>query len=70
MGYGALSAEFAFIPRSVPGKPPNAPRNVKTSTDRNVLYIEYDQVKEDGGWPILNYNIYIDDGMDGDFTKV
>lgn len=68
MGYGDLSPEFSFIPRSVPGKPLTAPRNVEESTIRTVLYIEYDTVKEDGGAPISDYNIYIDDGLDGSFT--
>jgi hypothetical protein len=67
MGFGTLSEPFSFIPRDVPGKPPTAPRNVKASTDRNTLYIEYDLLKEDGGWPITDYNVYIDDGLDGSF---
>jgi hypothetical protein len=70
MGYGTISDPFWFIPRDVPDKPPTAPRNVKASTDRNTIYIEYDLVKEDGGAPILGYLIYMDDGLDGDFTMV
>ena len=66
MGFGDLSEEFSFIPRDVPGKPPNAPRNVPGSTTRAVVYIEYDRLKEDGGAPISDYNIYIDDGLDSE----
>jgi len=68
MGFGALSEEFSYIPRDVPGKPPTAPRNIDASTNRLKLFIEYDTVKEDGGAPITDYNIYIDDGLDGQFT--
>ena len=68
MGFGQLSSNFSFIPRDVPGKPSTAPRNVKQSKNRYVLYIEYDTVIEDGGSPRLNYNIYIDDGLDGAFS--
>lgn len=67
MGFGDLSDEFSYIPRDVPGRPPNAPRNVKTSTNRLTLYVEFDTVKEDGGSPILDYNLYLDDGLDGSF---
>ena len=42
MGFGALSNNFSYIPRDVPRKPPNAPRNVKSSTNRNILFIDYD----------------------------
>ena len=67
MGFGALSSIFSFIPRNVPNKPPSAPRNVKERTNRLTLFVEYDTVAEDGGAAITDYNIYIDDGLDGTF---
>jgi hypothetical protein len=67
MGYGAWSDSFNFIPRYVPGKPPTPPKDVRLlefepseGTNRNTIYIALDKLKEDGGWPIENYNIYID----------
>lgn len=35
-----------------------------------MIYIEYDALVDgdDGGSAIETYNIYIDDGMDGDFS--
>ena len=67
MGFGSLSQEFSFIPRTVPPKPLKAPTNVAESTSRNVIYVRYDEVIEDGGSQITKYNVYIDDGLDGDF---
>ncbi len=66
MGYGAYSAEFVFVPRTVPAKPKLAPRNRPTLTTRSRIYIEYDAVLEDGGAAISSYNVYIDDGHDSD----
>ena len=66
MGYGEYSSEFVYIPRSVPEKPTNGPRNTE-STTQTVLDIEFDRVIEDGGEEISQYNIYVDDGLDGDF---
>lgn len=68
MGFGAPSLSFSYTPRSVPGQPPTPPRNVLAQTTRNVLFVQYDFVINDGGSAILNYNIYIDDGMGGNFT--
>lgn len=72
MGKGEWSDNFEFIPRYFPSKPPNPPRDVRlklfkpeSGTDRTSIEIEYDRVKEDGGWPILNYNIYIDNCDNG-----
>ena len=72
MGYGTLSSNFIFVPRYLPAKPPTAPRNVVSSTDRTTIYIEYDALVDgdDGGSAIEKYNIYIDDGMDGAFLLV
>ena len=49
MGFGDLSSVFSYIPRSVPNKPKNAPRNVVESTNRLTLFVEFDTVREDGG---------------------
>ena len=68
MGYGIYSSTFTFIPRKVPAKPVTAPRNVTTSTYRNTIYISYDAFAETGGSAIINYNIYVDDGINGTFT--
>ena len=65
LGYGTYSSSFTFTPRTVPGQPPNALRNIASSTTRYVIFIEYDPVIENGGSDILNYNIYIDDGLGG-----
>jgi hypothetical protein len=72
MGFGTFSSEFSYIPRYLPAKPPTPPRNVVGSTNRNRINIEYDALNDgtDGGSPILKYNIYIDNGKDGDFNKV
>jgi hypothetical protein len=35
MGFGAVSSQFSFVPRSVPKKPNNAPANVKEMTNKN-----------------------------------
>ena len=72
MGFGTLSSEYSYIPRYLPAKPSSPPSNVVGSTDRSTIYITYDALIDgsDGGSPILNYNIYIDDGNDGDFTNV
>ena len=67
MGFGDLSSVFSYIPRSVPNKPKNAPRNVVESTNRLTLFVEFDTVREDGGAEITDYSIYIDDGLDGAF---
>lgn len=68
LGYGTTSAEFTFSAAQVPSKPDNPPRNIPTSTTQNVIYLEYDEVTEDGGSSITSYNIYVDDGNDGAFT--
>jgi len=68
MGFGAYSAEFTFTPRSVPPKPSAAPRNDALQTIRTQIFIEFDHLLNDGGEPITDYNIYIDDGSDGEFT--
>lgn len=65
MGFGAYSNSYSFIPRSVPTKPLKAPINVQESTTRSTLFISYGKIWDDGGAPILNYNIYIDDGNNG-----
>lgn len=72
MGFGILSSTFTYIPRYLPSKPQKAPRNVATSTIRDTIYIAYDALIDgaDGGSPILAYNIYMDDGADGEFTNV
>jgi hypothetical protein len=67
MGYGEESAVFTFTPRSVPARPARAPRNLVQQTTRSQIHIEYDAVSENGGSELLRYNIYMDDGMDGDF---
>jgi hypothetical protein len=67
MGFGTSSSNFSFIPRIEPNKPLTAPKNVNESTNRLTLYVEFDTVREDGGAEISDYNIYIDDGLDGDF---
>lgn len=65
MGYGTYSSEFVFTPRSVPEKPLNGVTNVATT--RSALGIQYTEITEDGGSKILAYNIYVDDGMDGEY---
>lgn len=67
MGYGAYSDSFRFIPRSVPAKPPTAPRSVEPSTNRNTIFLAFDKLWDDGGAPILNYNVYMDNGLEGAF---
>ena len=49
MGYGAYSPSFSFVPRVIPGAPPSPPRNVPTKTTMTALYVEFDQVLNDGG---------------------
>jgi hypothetical protein len=66
MGYGAYSDEYSFVPRMVPGEPKLPPRNVKASTTRTTVHIEYDPVLENGGAEITAYTVYIDDGLDSD----
>ena len=64
MGFGTVSSTFSFVPRHLPSKPSNPPRNVPASTDRTTIFIEYDALVDgdDGGSAIIHYNIYIDDG--------
>ena len=72
MGFGTLSSTFVYVPRHLPSKPASPPSNVAASTNRGTIYIAYSALVDgaDGGSAILSYNIYIDDGMDGDFTMV
>ena len=72
MGFGTLSSTFTYVPRHFPSKPPTPPTNVSASTDRNTIYIAYEALinGEDGGSDLSSYNIYMDDGMDGEFTQV
>jgi hypothetical protein len=67
MGYGELSSEFKYTPRSAPEKPLSGPRNADTTQTK--LSIEFDRIIEDGGEDILEYHVYVDDGLDGLFTK-
>ena len=67
LGYGNISIEYSFSPADVPSKPTNPPFNLPSNTTQTVIYISYDAIEEDGGSPITNYNIYIDDGNDGAF---
>jgi len=67
MGEVPFSSEYRFRSMVVPAKPSSAPRNVPTLTTQTAIHIEYDQVEDDGGSLILNYNIYIDDGNGGAF---
>lgn len=62
LGFGSPSSSFPFTPRQVPATPSSAPSNVPASTTRTVIYITYPAIINTGGAPILNYNIYIDDG--------
>jgi hypothetical protein len=55
------------VPRSVPEKPSNGVRNVPSLTTKTVLAIEFDQIIENGGEDILQYDVYVDDGLDGQF---
>jgi hypothetical protein len=67
MGYGAYNpTPRSFIPRVVPAAPPLAPRNVLASSTRSVLYLEFDEVLDNGGSPITSYMVEIDDGTDSD----
>jgi hypothetical protein len=70
MGFGAYSASFSFVPRDVPSKPPHTPQNLPLQTNRNVIYVKFDQLlpEDQGGSVILNYNFYVDDGHDGSFA--
>ena len=67
LGYGSYSSTFTFTPIEAPGKPLRAPRNVVASTNRNTIFIEYDPVLNTGGSAITQYNIYVDDGLNGAF---
>ena len=42
--------------------------NIPASTTRSVIFIKYDPVIENGGSDILNYNVYVDDGLNGAFS--
>ena len=67
MGWGAYSSVFSFVPRVVPFKPWFAPRDrLAPYKTRSILSIEFDAVLETGGEPILEYKVYIDDGLDSD----
>ena len=72
MGFGTLSSTFTYVPRHFPSKPPTPPQNVPSSTDRDTIYIIFEALVngDDGGSDLISYNIYMDDGMDGEFTKV
>ena len=72
MGFGIISSTFTYVPRHLPAKPLSAPANVAASTDRTTIYISFDALVDgnNGGSQILAYNIYMDDGMDGDFVNV
>lgn len=67
MGYGEFSSQFQYTPRSAPMRPLSGPRN--SGTTQTKLSIEFDRIMEDGGEEILNYHVYVDDGLDGPFTK-
>lgn len=62
LGYGAYSTTQSFTPRTIPGQPTSAPRNLPLLTTRTDAYIEYDAVTDDGGSAITSYVIWIDDG--------
>jgi hypothetical protein len=66
MGYGPYSGEYSFVPRVVPAAPPLAPRNRPELTTRATLYLAFDAVLVDGGAPITEYLVYLDDGLDSD----
>ena len=65
MGFGAYSLSYSYIPRSVPSKPLSPPTNILTSTTRSTLHVQYNKIGNDGVSPILNYNIYYDNGNNG-----
>ncbi len=67
MGYGDLSSIFQFSSRSVPEKPSNPPRNNPLVTLSSTIEIIYDPILKNGGSNILNYNVYIDDGLYGSY---
>lgn len=70
MGFGSYSATFSYVPRDVPAKPPTAPRNLPLQTNRVAVFVEFDALKSEyqGGSVILSFNLYIDDGHDGNFA--
>lgn len=70
MGYGVYSSiAQSYIPRQIPGKPPTAPVLVPELSDRTELVIQYAAITENtGGSPILQYSVYVDDGLDGPFS--
>lgn len=68
MGYGAYSSAFTFTPIDVPGKPPSPPQNIAASTTRNTIYIQYNALINNGGSPITQYNVYVNDGNDGPYS--
>lgn len=67
MGYGQLSSVYTFSSRDVPSKPSAAPSNDPSVTSSSTIGFTYLPIIKDGGAPIMNYNIYIDDGNDGPF---
>ena len=67
LGYGPVSTEYSFMPIVVPAKPTNPPTNIASLTTQTQIHIQYTAVEDDGGSPVTQYNIYIDDGNDGPF---
>lgn len=44
------------------------PINIPSLTTKTTIYVQYNPVTNNGGSPITNYNIYIDDGLNGPFS--
>ena len=66
------STESRLIPlASVPGMPPNAPTSDAEITGRTQIKVEYEVVEDDGGLPLLSYELQMGrPGTLNDFTEV
>ncbi len=66
-GYSYTSFSLAVILASVPTTPTSAPASDFSVTAQQLMKVVYQAPPSDGGSPILNYEIQMDNGMGSGF---
>jgi hypothetical protein len=66
----ALSAVNFIELASIPGKPSVIPQIVSEETSDTQIKVTYLEAPDDGGSPIISYELVMDDGKTGNFTSL
>ena len=67
----ALSPALQFVLANIPGQPYPAPAIDITNTTTSQIKVTFaNQNTDNGGSPVINLELQMDDGNEGDFTTI